>query len=245
MHDRTAGTGISPARREISYMDIKHFFIEKGQGEPLILLHGNGESCEYFRGQMDAFARRYHVYAVDTRGHGKTPRGERPFTIRQFADDLRCFMDEHGIEKAHLLGFSDGGNIAMIFAMRYPERVDRLILNGANLDTRGVKRAVQIPVEIGYRMAKLFSGRSESARANAEMLGLMVNDPNVRPEELEAIRAKTLVIAGTKDLIKPSQTRQIAEHIPDSRLVFVEGNHFIAGKNPEEFNRAVLDFLTE
>ena len=226
-------------------MDIRHYFIEKGQGEPLILLHGNGESCEYFRGQMDAFARRYHVYAVDTRGHGKTPRGERPFTIRQFADDLRCFMDEHGIEKAHLLGFSDGGNIAMIFAMRYPERVDRLILNGANLDTRGVKRAVQIPVEIGYRMAKLFSGRSEAARANAEMLGLMVNDPNVRPEELEAIRAKTLVIAGTKDLIKPSQTRQIAEHIPDSRLVFVEGNHFIAGKNPEEFNRAVLDFLTE
>ena len=245
MHDRTAGTGISPARREISQMDIRHFFIEKEQGEPLILLHGNGESCEYFQGQMDAFARRYHVYAVDTRGHGKTPRGERPFTIRQFADDLRCFMDEHGIEKAHLLGFSDGGNIAMIFAMRYPERVDRLILNGANLDTRGVKRAVQIPVEIGYRMAKLFSGRSESARANAEMLGLMVNDPNVRPEELEAIRAKTLVIAGTKDLIKPSQTRQIAEHIPDSRLVFVEGNHFIAGKNPEEFNRAVLDFLTE
>lgn len=245
MHDRTAGTGISPARREISQMDIRHYFIEKGQGEPLILLHGNGESCEYFQGQMDAFARRYHVYAVDTRGHGKTPRGERPFTIRQFADDLRCFMDEHGIEKAHLLGFSDGGNIAMIFAMRYPERVDRLILNGANLDTRGVKRAVQIPVEIGYRMAKLFSGRSESARANAEMLGLMVNDPNVRPEELEAIRAKTLVIAGTKDLIKPSQTRQIAEHIPDSRLVFVEGNHFIAGKNPEEFNRAVLVFLTE
>ena len=245
MHDRTAGAGISPARREISQMDIRHYFIEKGQGEPLILLHGNGESCEYFQGQMDAFARRYHVYAVDTRGHGKTPRGERPFTIRQFADDLRCFMDEHGIEKAHLLGFSDGGNIAMIFAMRYPERVDRLILNGANLDTRGVKRAVQIPVEIGYRMAKLFSGRSESARANAEMLGLMVNDPNVRPEELEAIRAKTLVIAGTKDLIKPSQTRQIAEHIPDSRLVFVEGNHFIAGKNPEEFNRAVLDFLTE
>ena len=245
MHDRTAGTGISPARREISQMDIRHYFIEKGQGEPLILLHGNGESCEYFRGQMDAFARRYHVYAVDTRGHGKTPRGERPFTIRQFADDLRCFMDEHGIEKAHLLGFSVCGNIAMIFAMRYPERVDRLILNGANLDTRGVKRAVQIPVEIGYRMAKLFSGRSESARANAEMLGLMVNDPNVRPEELEAIRAKTLVIAGTKDLIKPSQTWQIAEHIPDSRLVFVEGNHFIAGKNPEKFNRAVLDFLTE
>ena len=226
-------------------MDIQHYFTVEGSGEPLILLHGNGEDSGYFRGQIGVFAKAFRVYALDTRGHGKTPRGEAPFTIRQFADDLLGFMDAQRIEKAHLLGFSDGGNIAMIFAMRYPERVDRLILNGANLDTRGVKRAVQIPVEIGYRMAKLFSGRSESARANAEMLGLMVNDPNVRPEELEAIRAKTLVIAGTKDLIKPSQTRQIAEHIPDSRLVFVEGNHFIASKNPEEFNRAVLDFLTE
>ena len=226
-------------------MDIKHYYLEKGQGEPLILLHGNGESSEYFRGQMDAFSERYHVYAVDTRGHGKTPRGDRPFTIRQFADDLLCFMDEQGIGRAHLLGFSDGGNIAMIFAMRYPERVGRLILNGANLDTKGVKRSVQIPIEIGYRIAKLFSGRSDSAKANAEMLGLMVNDPDVRPEELEAIRAKTLVIAGTKDLIRESHTRQIAQRIPDSRLVLVGGSHFIAAKNPVEFNRAVLDFLQE
>ena len=226
-------------------MDIRHYFVEKGQGEPLILLHGNGESSDYFVNQTNVFAERYHVYAVDTRGHGRTPRGDRPFTIRQFADDLLGFMDGHGIERAHLLGFSDGGNIAMIFAMRYPERVGRLILNGANLNTKGVRSSVQIPIEIGYRTAKLFSGRSASARAKTEMLGLMVNDPDVRPEELEAIRAKTLVIAGTKDLIRESETRRIAEHIPDSRLVLIPGNHFVASKNPEEFNRAVLDFLAE
>ena len=81
-------------------MDIKHHFIEKGQGDPLILLHGNGENCDYFVGQIDAFSRYYHVYALDTRGHGKTPRGEAPFTIRQFADDLLSFMDEHDIGKA-------------------------------------------------------------------------------------------------------------------------------------------------
>lgn len=74
-------------------MDIKQFYVEKGQGEPLLLLHGNGESCDYFQHQMGAFSSRYHVYAPDTRGHGKTPRGERPFTIRQFAEDLLEFMD--------------------------------------------------------------------------------------------------------------------------------------------------------
>ncbi len=224
-------------------MDIEHHYIEKGCGEPLILLHGNGENYDYFRGQIDVFAEQYHVYALDTRGHGKTPRGDRPFTIRQFADDLLCFMDDHQIEKAHLLGFSDGGNIAMVFAIRHPDRVNKLILNGANLNTAGVKRSTQIPIEIGYLIARKFSDKSDSARLNAEMLGLMVNDPNIEPDELKAIPAKTLVIAGTKDMILESHTRLIAECIPDSQLEFINGNHFIANKKPEEFNRAVLDFL--
>ena len=224
-------------------MDIEHFYIEKGQGKPLILLHGNGESSDYFRGQIEEFAQYYHVFALDTRGNGRTPRGEMPFTIRQFADDLRGFLDARGIDRANILGFSDGGNIAMIFAMRYPERVDRLILNGANLNTAGVRRIVQVPIELGYRIARSKAEKSDSARKNAEMLGLMVNDPNVDPKELSAIRAKTLVIAGTRDLIKASQTRQIAAGIPDAELVWIKGDHFIARKNPAEYNRAVLAFL--
>ena len=229
--------------RICQHMDIKHFYMEKGHGDDLILLHGNGENCGCFQGQIDVFSEQYHVYAIDTRGHGKTPRGDQPFTIRQFSDDLLEFMDEHQIEKAHLLGFSDGGNIAMIFAIQHPDRVDRLILNGANLNADGVKRSVQIPIEIGYRIARRFSNRNDSARLNAEMLGLMVNDPNVEPDELKAIRAKTLVIAGTNDMINESHTRLIAESIPNSQLVFIEGDHFIANKKPEEFNRAVLAFL--
>lgn len=224
-------------------MDIDHFFIEKGTGEPLILLHGNGENCSYFKGQTGVFSKSYHVYALDTRGHGKTPRGDKPFTIRQFADDLLEFMDGHQIEKTHLLGFSDGANIAMIFALKYPDRVDRLILNGANLNPKGVKRSTQIPIEIGYKIANRFAAKSDSARLNAEMLGLMVNDPNVEPEELKEIKAKTLVIAGTNDMIKQEHTRLIAEIIPGSELVFLGGDHFIAAKHPEEFNRAVLEFL--
>lgn len=224
-------------------MDIEHFYIEKGQGFPLILLHGNGEDCDYFRGQIDEFSKQYHVYAIDTRGHGRTPRGDMPFTIRQFAGDLLEFMDEHQIEKAHLLGFSDGGNIAMVFALQNPGRIDRLILNGANLNADGVKQTTQLPIEIGYKLAKRFSEKSDSAKRNAEMLGLMVNEPNVKPEELVGIQAKTLVIAGTKDMIKEEHTRLIAASIPDARLVFISGNHFIANKHPTEFNQAVIDFL--
>lgn len=196
-------------------------------------------------GQIEVFAQYYHVYALDTRGHGKTPRGDASFTIRQFADDLRDFMDEHGIEKAHILGFSDGGNIAMIFAMKYPERVNRLILNGANLDAKGIKRSVQIPIEIGYWFAKLFANKSPEAKLHAETLGLMVNDPDVKPMELSKIQAKTLVIAGTRDMVKEDHTRLLASCIPDVQLVILDGNHFIANKCPEAFNRAVLAFLRD
>ena len=224
-------------------MDINHFYIEQGTGFPLILLHGNGEDCAYFTRQIDSFSENFHVIALDTRGHGQTPRGEAPFTIRQFAEDLLAFMDQHNIEKAHLLGFSDGGNIAMVFALKYPERVGKLILNGANLDASGVKRKIQIPIEIGYRMAKLFAGRSPKAKKNAEMLGLMVNDPNVNPEELSRIQNKTLVIAGDNDMIKDQHTRLIAQSIPGAELCILQGNHFIANKNPQSFNEAVLRFL--
>ena len=224
-------------------MDIKHFYIEQGEGQPFVLLHGNGENSSYFRGQIDEFAKTYHVYAIDTRGHGKTPRGNMPFTIRQFADDLQGFMAEHGISKAHILGFSDGGNIAMVFAIRYPQMVDRLILNGANLNAGGGKRSTQIPIEIGYRIASRFAAKSDSARKNAEMLGLMVNDPNVTQEELAGISARTLVIAGTRDMIKEKHTRLIADSIPDARLQLIEGDHFVANKKPGDFNRAVLKFL--
>ena len=224
-------------------MDINHFYIEQGTGFPLILLHGNGEDCAYFTRQIDSFSENFHVIALDTRGHGQTPRGEAPFTIRQFAEDLLAFMDQHNIEKAHLLGFSDGGNIAMIFALKYPERVGKLILNGANLDASGVKRKIQIPIEIGYRMAKLFAGRSRKAKKNAEMLGLMVNDPNVKVEELSRIQNQTLVIAGDNDMIKDQHTRLIAQSIPGAELCILQGNHFIANKNPQSFNEAVLRFL--
>ena len=225
-------------------MDIQHYYIEKGQGEEtIILLHGNGEDCTYFVGQIDEFARRYHVYAIDTRGHGSTPRGNAPFTIRQFADDLLGFMDLHRIAKAHILGFSDGGNIAMIFALRHPERVDRLILNGANLNARGVKFLTQFPIEVGYRIARLSARWSAKAKANAEMLGLMVNEPHIDPSELARLTIPVLVIAGKKDMIKESHTRLIYKSLPDAQMNIIEGDHFIANKNYEAFNRVVERFL--
>lgn len=224
-------------------MDISLYYEEQGKGEPIFLLHGNGEDGTYFVNQLSYFSDKYRMIAVDTRGHGKSPRGTAPFTIGQFAMDLQKLMDRLQISGAVILGFSDGANIAMKFALKYPGRVKALILNGGNLNTKGVKRSIQIPIEIGYRFAKLFAGKSEEAKSHMEILGLMVNEPNIKPEELRAIQAPTLVIAGTKDMIKQPHTEMIAENIPNAKLSVIPGDHFIANKNPDEFNKEVEAFL--
>lgn len=224
-------------------MDITHFYRCSGQGEPLLLLHGNGEDGSYFTHQLDYFSQYYQVIAPDTRGHGQTPRGDAPFTIRQFADDLAGFLDRLSIPQANILGFSDGANIAMCFAIAYPQRVNKLILCGGNMDASGIRRSVQFPIEVGYRIANR-SARA-GAKAHAELLGLMVNDPNLSTGDLAKIQAKTLVIAGTRDMVKRRHTEQIAAAIPDAALTWIPGDHFIARKNPTAFNQAVGRFLQE
>lgn len=226
-------------------MDIDLYYQEKGNKDktPLILLHGNGEDGSYFKNQIDYFSDKYRVIALDTRGHGKSPRGTEPFTIEQFSCDLYDFMVRLDISNAVILGFSDGANIAMKFAMRYPDKVRALILNGGNLNPKGVKRTTQISIEIGYRIARWFSSKSPDARKNAEMLGLMVNEPDIEPNELASIIVPTLVICGSKDMIKESHTKEIAENIPNAKLSIIKGNHFIANKQHATFNNAVEEFL--
>ena len=217
----------------------------QGGGPPLLLLHGNGEDGSYFVHQMDAFSLHYTVYAIDTRGHGRSPRGDAPFTMEQFARDLLEFMDEEAIQRANILGFSDGGNIALTFALAHPERVDRLILNGANLDPSGVKLHIQLPIVLGYAAASLFGRMSPKAKHNAEILGLMVKEPHIPAQALETLYIPTLVIVGTRDMIRDAHTLLIAGSLPLGRLEMIVGDHFIAAKSPDEFNEAVAAFLAD
>lgn len=224
-------------------MDISLYYQEKGKGVPLFLLHGNGEDGTYFQNQITFFSAKYRTIAVDTRGHGKSPRGTAPFTMEQFAEDLHELMNKLQISKAIILGFSDGANIAMKFALKYPQMITALILNGGNLDKKGVKASVQIPIEIGYRIAKKFALKSLEAKRHMELLGLMIFEPNILITELHSIHIPTLVIAGTRDMVKKAHTESIAENIPNAQLSILEGNHFIANKKAQKFNKEVDNFL--
>ncbi len=224
-------------------MDIALSYIEKGEGFPLILLHGNGENKEYFIHQIEYFSKQYRVIAIDTRGHGASKRGNKPFTLKQFAEDLKNFLDSLKISKVYILGFSDGGNIALLFSLKYPHYVEKLILNGANLHPSGVRLHVQLPVYLGYGLVSAISFIDKRAVPKKEMLALMVNQPNITEHELAKLSIPTLVIAGKKDMIKEEHTKRIANGIKRSSLSIIDGDHFIANKNSKLFNETVENFL--
>ena len=214
-----------------------------GSGEPLILLHGNGEDHTIFDNVAKHFAKQYHVIAIDTRGHGKSPLGDEPFSLYQFAEYLNEFMNEQKIEKANILGFSDGGNIALIFASEYPEKVIKLIANGANTKPSGIKPLVHLAMLFRYMLysvAAAFSGKFELKKA---LYYIMLHEPHITKEELEQITAPTLVLVGTEDLIRESESKYIKKSIPNSEIVFVLGNHFIVKNNTKDYIFAVEKIL--
>lgn len=225
--------------------DARIAYYDVGRGRPLVLLHGNGEDSGYFKAQIPEFSRFYRVIAVDSRGHGRSESGSQGLSFELMAEDLKAVLDALHIQKAYLLGFSDGGNLAIKFVLTYPQYVDKLILNGANVDMfRGVKPQIQLPLYPVYGLLSLLGKHSSNAAHKRDVLGLMVHPYGVQMEDLARIAVPTLMIVGEHDMIREKQTREIAARIPDCRVeVFRDGDHFVAARQPARFNRTVIEFL--
>lgn len=220
---------------------------EWGEGDPLVLLHGNGEDSLYFAKQFDLFARYFRVIAIDSRGHGGSTHGEEGLSIGLMTEDVLAVLDALGIERAHLLGFSDGGNIALSFALRWPERTDKLVLNGANIRMfEGVMPWVSLPLYPICGALRVLGKFDPEAAKKREVLELMVHDHGVSFDDLGWIEAETLVITGEHDLIRTEETDRIAAALPRVQRVTIAGaDHFCAAKAPHRFNLAVLKFLRD
>ncbi len=215
-----------------------------GQGTPLVLLHGNGEDSSYFKHQMPVFSKRYQVIAMDTRAHGRSTRGDAPLDFYLFADDVVAVLEDLGIQKAHILGFSDGGNTALHAALKYPDRILSIIVDGANLYPAGLQPEIQAHQKEKYAYLCEKAKTDAHYQKKAEIYGLMIHHPNLTFEMLAQIHTPALILAGEHDMIVSAHTQGIAEAIGGAELFIVAGgDHFIAAKMPEVFNALVLDFL--
>lgn len=227
--------------------DGTQIYYEKiGSGSPLFLLHGNGNSGTYFSQQVPEFSKQYQVFLVDSRGHGKSTNTQYHLNFQLMADDLKEIMDQENIKSADILGFSDGANLAMVFASSYPSYVHRLILNAGNIRVHGLYWYSRIGSWIecfAIFLASLFSKR---AKAFLPIIDLLLHDLPISFDDLKKINSQTLVIVGKNDVVKTSHSMSIARNIPHASFVLVSGQgHHFSRKNPERFNQEVLNFLSD
>lgn len=234
---------MKPNEQAVHCRDIDIAYSECGEGAPLILLHGNGEDRHVFDGILSPLTQRFHVYALDTRGHGQTSRGIAPFSINTFADDLLCFMDALGIERAHIVGFSDGGNIAMTFALSHNNRLSSLVLIGANCFPAGTTASALALLKIGEGVLRITALFSAQAREKLPFLRLMTNEPRIAFHHLHRIEVPCLVLVGQRDMIRPEHSRAMADALPQGRLCVLPGrDHFAVTKAPREVTAALIEF---
>lgn len=201
-----------------------------GKGEPLILLHGNGENLHIFEEATAILKDFFTVYALDFAGHGES-EAVKELHYAEHAADVYAFIRALSLEKPMLYGFSDGGIVGLMLAYQHPEVLGRLAVSGANLEPKGLKRMPRLGMQLRY--AFLHDARTK----------MMLQEPSIQAADLEAITVPTLVLAGEFDLIKDDHTRFIASHIPDSTLQILKGEtHGSYVVHSEKIARLLLNF---
>lgn len=189
------------------------YYKEMGQGMPLIMLHGNGESHEIFARLSELMSRYYRVILMDSRGHGSSLMKEEAaggdLTIPDMAADVVQVMEFLHVPRAVILGFSDGANVALETASCYPGRVSAVVAVSGNALPRGMSAASLMEVKIKYALWRglekvpLPRGVRERAVKSRQLLGLMARWPRLDKEKLSCIQAPVLILTGRRDMIRP------------------------------------------
>ena len=188
---------------------IDLFYEKTGEGRPLVLVHGNGEDHTIFDEAVEILSRSFACYAVDSRCHGQSG-GAGDLHYRDMAADMLAFMEELDLKDVVFYGFSDGGIVGLMTAAR-TDRITARITSGANTNPTAVKMSLRLLIRGMYLFKK------------DPKLQLMLTEPHISDDTLRSIRAKTLVLAGSKDVIPEEETRHIAAVIPGAELKILEG----------------------
>ena len=208
---------------------IRLCYERTGEGRPLVLLHGNGEDHTIFDEAVEVLSNRFTCYAIDSRGHGQSDEVDE-LHYADMASDLLAFLEELDLRDVVLCGYSDGGIVALLAAGQ-TERIGDLIVCGANTHPKGLKRAAYLDIQREHRqMPSIYTA-------------VMLREPHIPASDLRAIHAHTLVVAGSRDIIRESDTRYIAGAIPGAELLILPGeDHGSYIVHSDRISQIILDF---
>lgn len=230
---------------------VKLYYETYGSGEPLILLHGNGGNIAGMKFQIEDFSRSFEVIAMDCRGRGKSELGPEPLTYEHMAEDAAALLDHLHAAPAYLIGRSDGGILGLLMGIRFPEKMKKIAVYGANLWPGPTALYGQMAAQIHRdRIQAEDMIRKKDTTKNWALIRqlnrLMEFQPHISPDDLKRIKAPVLVMSADRDVIKEEHTLFIYRHIPKADLcVFPGETHWITSTNPDLFNRTVMKFFSE
>ena len=223
----------------------------RGSGEnTVVLLHGGlGNSDQLFDSIGTDFEQDFRVFGFDRRGHGYTADTEEPFHYDDMATQAIKVLEHFDLSKAHLVGWSDGGIVAMLVALRRPDLVDRLVLIGTNFHFEGIH---ELDLGDGSAPADLLDGYAERSPDGAEhfpvvaekFMALISTEPTLTTDDLARLEHPTLVLVGDDDLVRLDHTVALYDALPAGRLCVVPGaSHAVVIEHPQLVAAIITDFL--
>jgi pimeloyl-ACP methyl ester carboxylesterase len=227
----------------VDLTDARIAYRQCGNGSILLLLHGNSESKQIFSKYQTDYFPMFHTVAIDSRGHGETVSNDEEYTIAQYADDVIALCKAKGFAEAYVIGYSDGGNIALHLAKKAPGTFKRLVAISPNYlaggTTAGVLRLMRITAKVFGFLGKL----GLPTRRAIMRLNLMLNDIGITAEELAGIRTNIRILYAEHDLIKEEHILEMGRLIPNAGVRKIDHCNHITILDKEETIKDISEFL--
>ena len=217
-----------------------------GSGKPLLLIHGNGGSIQSMASIIPYFSARYKVIAADSRAHGKSIDKGDSLSFEMMADDDAALLDQMHIDSAYVIGWSDGGIVALVLAMRHPSKIEKLASTGANLwpDSTALIPSLWKDEKKYYDSLHTEAWATPKEKNNWKIFMLDWLQPNIPLSALHTIHCPSLIISGDHDLIVLDHTIKIYENIPNAYLwILPDSGHGTLIEHTGEFDEKVNEFL--
>ncbi len=225
---------------------IKMYYKIYGQGEPLLMIHGNGGSISSFSNQIPYFSEKYKVIAVDSRAQGKSIDIQDSLSFEMMADDFNDLLDYLHLDSCFVLGWSDGGINGLLLAIRHPSKVKKLAITGANLwpDSTAINAADYTwGMDFYDRLGK--EPQTPDIVNTRKLIKLDCFQPQITLGQLGQVKCLSLVIGGDHDIILTQHTMLIAQSIPGAFLwILPNSSHSTLIDYMDRFNEVVGEFFS-
>jgi pimeloyl-ACP methyl ester carboxylesterase len=240
------------ASGDVAVDDAQIHYAVFGKGEPVVLLHGGLGNGGHWGNQVAALAPTHRVVVIDSRGQGRSSRGTHGIHYHQMAEDVIAVLDALHIDRAAIVGWSDGAIIGLDLAIHHGDRLTRLFAFAGNYDLTGMKKSSGRARTVGAYFARckaeykqLAPDPKQLAATTADLGAMWTHEPTFRKDDLREIHVPTVIADGDHDeIIRREHTEEMAKLIPGAKLVILrDASHFALWQAPDDFDRAVLELL--